>query len=192
MSTSSYQSTLSLRIETKRPRFAPSSGGNFKPHHPCGWRQMILPRGPGRILFQSTPPLRVETANLYSDTQYFPYRFGEIHNFALSPPTFLSSQSTKTALWAIFLARSSRKFYDCLGFAPSSTYSIISPGWQSRIRQTVAILSHDTGSPCLIFCSVASPSSFSFLILYVVYPTDLRAASISILYLIGTQSPSSI
>ena len=67
--------------------------------------------------FQSTPPLWVETANLYSDTQYFPYRFGEIHNFALSPPTFLSSQSTKTALWAIFLARSSRKFYDCLGFA---------------------------------------------------------------------------
>ena len=93
-----------------------------------------------RILFQSTPPLWVETANLYSDTQYFPYRFGEIHNFALSPPTFLSSQSTKTALWAIFLARSSRKFYDCLGFAPSSTYSIISPGWQSRYLHRLSMV----------------------------------------------------
>ena len=93
-----------------------------------------------RHLFQPTPPLRVETANLYSDTQYFPYRFGEIHNFALSPPTFLSSQSTKTALWAIFLARSSRKFYDCLGFAPSSTYSIISPGWQSRYLHRLSMV----------------------------------------------------
>ena len=90
--------------------------------------------------FQSTPPLWVETANQYSDTQYFPYRFGEIHNFALSPPTFLSSQSTKTALWAIFLARSSRKFYDCLGFAPSSTYSIISPGWQSRYLHRLSMV----------------------------------------------------
>ena len=95
---------------------------------------------PPSKLFQSAPPLRVETANLYSDTQYFPYRFGEIHNFALSPPTFLSSQSTKTALWAIFLARSSRKFYDCLGFAPSSTYSIISPGWQSRYLHRLSMV----------------------------------------------------
>ena len=140
MSTSSFQSTLSLRIETKRPRFAPSSGGNFNPHHPCGWRLLLYNHAMRWLRFQSTPPLWVETANLYSDTQYFPYRFGEIHNFALSPPTFLSSQSTKTALWAIFLARSSRKFYDCLGFAPSSTYSIISPGWQSRYLHRLSMV----------------------------------------------------
>lgn len=112
----------------------------FNPHHPCGWRRMLMDYKGAVTVFQSTPPLRVETANLYSDTQYFPYRFGEIHNFALSPPTFLSSQSTKTALWAIFLARSSRKFYDCLGFAPSSTYSIISPGWQSRYLHRLSMV----------------------------------------------------
>ena len=114
---------------------------DFNPPHPCGWRRRAVYCLYRFVrLFQSTPPLWVETANLYSDTQYFPYRFGEIHNFALSPPTFLSSQSTKTALWAIFLARSSRKFYDCLGFAPSSTYSIISPGWQSRYLHRLSMV----------------------------------------------------
>ena len=112
-----FQSTPPLRVETIMWTRRRCLSANFNPHHPCGWRPVYARCFCIGYEFQSTPPLWVETANLYSDTQYFPYRFGEIHNFALSPPTFLSSQSTKTALWAIFLARSSRKFYDCLGFA---------------------------------------------------------------------------
>ena len=135
-----FQSTPPLRVETIMWTRRRCLSANFNPHHPCGWRPVYARCFCIGYEFQSTPPLWVETANLYSDTQYFPYRFGEIHNFALSPPTFLSSQSTKTALWAIFLARSSRKFYDCLGFAPSSTYSIISPGWQSRYLHRLSMV----------------------------------------------------
>ena len=68
-------------------------------------------------VFQSTPPLWVETANLYSDTQYFPYRFGEIHNFALYTSYLLRFTLPWCGFAGHFLVRSSRKFYDCLGFA---------------------------------------------------------------------------
>lgn len=67
--------------------------------------------------FQSTPSLRMVTANLYNDTQYFLYRFGEIHNFVLYTSYLLRFTLPWCGFAGHFSVRSSRKFYDCLGFA---------------------------------------------------------------------------
>ena len=68
-------------------------------------------------LFQPTPSLRMVTANLYNDTQYFLYRFGEIHNFVLYTSYLLRFTLPWCGFAGHFSVRSSRKFYDCLGFA---------------------------------------------------------------------------
>ena len=57
------------------------------------------------------------TANLYNDTQYFLYRFGEIHNFVLYTSYLLRFTLPWYGFAGHFSVRSSRKFYDCLGFA---------------------------------------------------------------------------
>ena len=57
------------------------------------------------------------TANLYNDTQYFLYRFGEIHNFVLYTSYLLRFTLPWCGFAGHFSVRSSRKFYDCLGFA---------------------------------------------------------------------------
>ena len=71
----------------------------------------------GAGIFQSTPSLRMLTANLYNDTQYFLYRFGEIHNFVLYTSYLLRFTLPWCGFAGHFSVRSSRKFYDCLGFA---------------------------------------------------------------------------
>ena len=115
-----FQSTPSLRMVTRQAH---------------AWSM-------GAGIFQSTPSLRMLTANLYNDTQYFLYRFGEIHNFVLYTSYLLRFTLPWCGFAGHFSVRSSRKFYDCLGFALHRqtqhlihyTISVEGTGLEGRLR----------------------------------------------------------